>query len=116
MKRYLAVFTSSSDATAQWELLSDQERQKRQAEGMSAWKKWVDDNAQSIVDLGGPLSHAKLVSRDGVSDINNSLAAYTVVEADSQESAAALFENHPHFTIFPGEGVEIMEILPIPGP
>jgi hypothetical protein len=26
-----------------------------------------------------------------------------------------MFENHPHFTIFPGDSVEIMECLPIPG-
>jgi hypothetical protein len=26
-----------------------------------------------------------------------------------------LFENHPHFTIFPGEAIEVMECLPIPG-
>ena len=30
-------------------------------------------------------------------------------------AAAKLFENHPHFTIFPGESVEIMPVLPIPG-
>ena len=28
---------------------------------------------------------------------------------------AKLFEKHPHFTIFPGDSVEIMECLPIPG-
>ena len=38
-----------------------------------------------------------------------------VVRAESHEAAAKLFENHPHFTIFPGEGVEIMPVLPIPG-
>jgi hypothetical protein len=30
-------------------------------------------------------------------------------------SAARLFEKHPHFMIFPGESVEIMPVLPIPG-
>jgi len=25
-----------------------------------------------------------------------------------------LFENHPHFSIFPGDAVEVMEVLPIP--
>ncbi|MBY0280468.1 hypothetical protein K2Z84_34470 [Candidatus Binatia bacterium] len=28
---------------------------------------------------------------------------------------ARMFERHPHFAIFPGEAVEIMEVLPIPG-
>ena len=43
------------------------------------------------------------------------MTGYTVVRADSHESAAKLFEKHPHFTIFPGEAVEIMPVLPIPG-
>ena len=34
---------------------------------------------------------------------------------ESHEAAAQLFLNHPHFTIFPGESVELMECLPIPG-
>jgi hypothetical protein len=37
-----------------------------------------------------------------------------VVCADSHEAAATLFENHPHFMIFPGESVEVMPVLPIP--
>jgi hypothetical protein len=43
------------------------------------------------------------------------MGAYMVVRADSHEAAAKLFEGHPHFTIFPGERVEIMPVLPIPG-
>jgi hypothetical protein len=36
------------------------------------------------------------------------------VRAESHAAAVKLFENHPHFTIFPGESVEVMPILPIP--
>jgi hypothetical protein len=64
--------------------------------------------------MGGPLSRTKLVSTGGVSDIRNNLGAFTVVHAESQDVAARLFLNHPHFTIFPGQGVEVMEVLPIP--
>jgi len=43
------------------------------------------------------------------------MAGYVIVQAESHEAAARLFENHPHFSIFPGAGVEIMECLPVPG-
>lgn len=33
---------------------------------------------------------------------------------ESHEEAAKLFISHPHFKIFPGESVEIMECLPMP--
>jgi hypothetical protein len=35
--------------------------------------------------------------------------------AVADEAAAKLFEKHPHFTNFPGECIEIMPVLPIPG-
>ncbi len=114
MKTYLAVFTGTPGAMARWESLSESERQKLQAQGVAAWKKWAKDNAAAIVQMGGPLSRTKLVSRGGITDIRNNLAAFTIVQAESQEAAAKLFLNHPHFTIFPGEGVEVMEVLPVP--
>ena len=114
MKRYLAVFTGSPAAMAQWETLPEQERRKREGEGIAGWKKWAADNAASIVEMGGPLSRTKLVSKTGITDIRNNLGAFTVVQADSQDAAARLFLNHPHFMLFPGEGVEVMEVLPIP--
>jgi hypothetical protein len=115
MKTYLAVFTGSPTAMARWETISEPERQRKQMEGVAAWKRWVSENAASIVEMGGPLSRTKLVSPNGVSDIRNNLGAFTIVQAESQDAAARLFLNHPHFTIFPGEGVEVMEVLPIPG-
>jgi hypothetical protein len=109
MKKYMAVFTGSPDAMAGWQALDATE-----AEGMQAWKRWVEDNAKAIVDNGAPLGKTKRVTKDGIADTRNNLAAYTVVQAESQEAAARLFEGHPHFTIFPGDGVEIMECLPMP--
>jgi hypothetical protein len=77
--------------------------------------KWGTTHAKSIVVEGGPLGKTKRVSPQGVSDITNTMTGYVVVQAESHEAAAKMFENHPHFTIFPGDSVEIMEVLPIPG-
>jgi hypothetical protein len=115
MSNYLAIFTGSPAALASWESLPEAERKKRETQGMAAWHKWATDNAASIVEMGGPLSRTKLISKAGISDIRNAMAAFTVVKADSQDAAARLFLDHPHFTLFPGEGIEVMEILPIPG-
>ena len=37
------------------------------------------------------------------------------LNARFRDHTAKLFEKHPHFTIFPGESVEVMPVLPIPG-
>ena len=64
--------------------------------------------------MGGPLGETKQVTEHGIEDVSNAMGAYMVVKADSHVAAAKLFDKHPHFTIFPGESVEVMPILPIP--
>jgi hypothetical protein len=114
---YLAVFLGSktSAARAAWDALPEGERHAREREGMTAWRAWAEKHQASVVGMGGPLGKTKRVSRRGLEDTSNQLAAFTLVRADSHEAAARLFENHPHFTIFPGDCIEIMPVLPIPG-
>jgi hypothetical protein len=84
------------------------------AKGMQAWQEWGARHAGQIVDAGGPLGKTKKVSPDGIADISNHIVGYVIVEADDQEAAARMFLDHPHFSIFPGDGVEVMPCLPIP--
>lgn len=116
MKTFLAVFTGSAASREQsgWDSLNDDERRAREESGGRAWAEWMNANADAIVDSGGPLGKTKRVSSEGTADTSNALAAYVVLRAESHAKAAAKFEGHPHFTIFPGDGVEIMERLPIP--
>jgi hypothetical protein len=83
--------------------------------GMAAWTRWMADHASIVVDHGGPLGKTKKASKAGITDTSNAVAGYVVVEAESHEAAAKLFLNHPHFAIFPGDSVQIMQVMPIPG-
>ena len=114
---YLAIFLSdkASPRMAAWKALPDAERQQKVAAGIAAWRAWAEKHKGSIVTIGGPLGKTKRISAEGVEDASNAMGAYSVVRADSHEDAAVLFENHPHFTIFPGKSVEVMPVLPIPG-
>ena len=114
MKKFLAIYTGSAAGMAAWKVLDDAERQRREQAGKAAWGEWVAAHRQRIVDPGAPLGRTKRASAEGIADIRNAMAAYTVVEAESHEAAARMFEQHPHFTIFPGDAVEIMECLPLP--
>ena len=115
MKNFMAVYLGTEAALADWRTLDEQTKKQREKAAMEAWMKWGETNAKSIVDNGGPLGKTKRIDKGGVSDTKNQLTGYTVVKAESHEAAAKLFVNHPHFTLFPGAGVEVMEILPIPG-
>ena len=114
---FLAVFLGSktSPRMTAWLAMPEAERRAREQEGMAAWKAWAERNHAVIVGMGGPLGKTKRVSQRGIEDVTNELSAYVVVHADSHEAAAQLFDGHPHFAIFPGEAVEIMPVLPIPG-
>ena len=114
---FLAVFLGSKTSAkmAAWIALPEAERRAKEQQGIAAWKAWVDKHQAAIVAMGGPLGKTKRVDASGIADIANEMGAFTVVRAPSHEAAAKLFENHPHFAIFPGERIEIMPVLPIPG-
>ena len=114
---FLAVFLGSKTSAnmAAWNALPEAERRAREQRGMAAWKAWVEKHQAALVAMGGPLGKTKKVSAGGIADVSNAMGAFMVVQAPSHEAAAKLFEKHPHFTIFPGEAVEVMPVLPIPG-
>jgi hypothetical protein len=117
MKNFLAIYigTEAGLERSGWNELSEAEREARQAKGIEAWMSWGKEHAAAIVDHGTPLGKTKRASEKGVSDTKNEMVGYVIVKAESHAAAAKLFEKHPHFTLFPGDSVEIMECLPMPG-
>ena len=113
---YLAIFLGSKNGAKRkaWDALSPADRRAKEQEGMAAWKAWADKHQSAIVTMGGPLGSTKKVSAGGIADVANELGAFTIVRADSHEAAARMFEKHPHFSIFPGDSVEVMPVLSIP--
>jgi hypothetical protein len=115
MKKFLAVYTGTAASMARWLQHDEAERKRQEGLGLAAWGKWTTDHQAAVVELGGPVGKTKRVDATGVSDVSNAIAGYSVVQAETQQAAAELFLKHPHFTIFPGDSVEIMECMPIPG-
>jgi hypothetical protein len=114
---FLAVFlgNKSSPKMAAWNALPEAERKAMMQEGIAAWNAWAERHQAAIVGIGGPLGKTKKISDLGIEDISNMLSAYTIVRAESDEAAARMFAKHPHFGNFPGDSVEVMPVLPIPG-
>lgn len=111
MKSFLALYMGSMTATTSPADLSEDTI----AAGMKAWGDWMTRHADVIGVTGGPLGKTMKASKDGVTIMRNAVTGYVVVKAETHEAATALFIDHPHFTIFPGDSVEVMECLPIPG-
>jgi hypothetical protein len=117
LNTFFAVFLGSKTSAkmAAWNDLSEVERKAREQEGIAAWKDWTQRHQGAIVAMGGPLGKTKKIAPTGIEDITNAMAAFTIVQAESHAAAAKLFLNHPHFTSFPGDSIEVMPVLPIPG-
>ena len=114
MKKFVAIYLGSPLTMSDWMNMDEAKRKEREQAGMQAWMDWGNRHQAAIVDQGGPLGKTKRASAGGISDVKNAMTGYVIVQAESHEAAARMFEKHPHFTIFPGEAVEIMECLPIP--
>jgi len=114
MKEFLAIYLGSAAAMDRWTSLDEATRQQKEKAGMEAWSQWAKANEKAIVHPGTPIGKTKRISAQGITDIRNEIGAYTLVQAESQEAAAKLFENHPHFMLFPGDSIEVMECLPMP--
>jgi len=111
MKKFLAIYlgTHAAREASGWNNLDPAKRKEREAAGIKAWGDWMTMNQAAVVDQGGPLGKTKRGSPEGIADTKNTMTGYVIVQAQSHEAAAKLFLNHPHFSIFPGEAVEIME-------
>lgn len=116
MKQFLAVYmgSASESAMTRWKTLDNKTKEEREKIGIAAWISWGERFKDSIVENGAPLGKTKLVNASGITDTKNLMAGYTIVRAESHEAAAKMFVEHPHFSLFPGESVEIMECLPLP--
>ena len=114
---FVAIYLGSMSGARMeaWNAMPEAERRAKEQQGMAAWGAWVEKHKDVLVEMGGPLGKTKRVGAGCTTDVRNLMTGFTVVRAESHEAAAKLFENHPHFTIFPGEAVEIMPVLPIPG-
>ena len=113
----LAVFAGSKTRprSAAWNALTEPQRRPREQEGIGAWQSWSEQQRGAIIARGGPLGKTKRVDPQGPRDITNQLAAFTVVRAPCLDAAPRMLGQHSHFTLFPGEAIEVMPIPPIPG-
>jgi hypothetical protein len=76
---------------------------------MQAWMAWTKKAGSAVVDLGVPLGNSKKIGIAGNADAT--VVGYSVVQADSINSAAKLFDGHPHLKIN-GCSIEIFEQVP----
>jgi hypothetical protein len=111
MPYFLAVYTMQPEDLARFRALPKAEQDAIDAVGLKRWKDWEAANAPSLPNLGGMVGRTTRVTRNGVGPASNSICGYVIVEAETIEAAARLFESHPHIGVFPGDAIDIMPFV-----
>jgi hypothetical protein len=108
MKKYIAIYFAPREKLDEWMHMS----QAEQEAGMDGWNTWGAAHKDALVDFGAPVGKNKRVMAAGITDSQNEVCGYTIVQADSHDAAAKIFTDSPHLT----EGntwVDVLEIMPM---
>ncbi len=111
MKKFMVLYMAPVEMIAEWMKTSEEERKASEAKMREEWNAWMGAHGSSVKETKG-LGKTKTVTSSGVTDTKNGMMLYSVVEAESAEAAAKMFEGHPHLGI-PGASVEVMEASPL---
>lgn len=111
MDRFVAIFSTPARVIDEYRRTATPEQmQAGMQEMMASMKKWMTAHAANIVEGPNSMGKTKRVTAKGASDARNDLLGYLVVQAESHEAAARLFEDHPHLQFIPEFQVEVMPI------
>lgn len=111
MPRFLAVYTMKPEDLAAFRALPKAEQAAIDKKGLAAWEAWDKRNAAAIAGNDVMVGKTKRVTKDGIADSQNQIAGVLLVEAADIDAAAAMFRDHPHITIFCGDGVDVMPVV-----
>ena len=113
MSRFLVLYLTPASVLEEWMNKDPEERKAEEAKMGADWNAWTEKNGSMVMETNGA-GKTKRVTPDGVADVKNDVMMYSIVEADSQEAAAAIFVDHPHLQI-PQATIDIMAINDLSG-
>lgn len=114
MTRFLAVYTMKPEDLAAFRARPKSEQEEIDKVGLKAWEEWRKCNAAAIIGTDVMVGKTRRVTKSGIADAHNQIAGLLIVEAADIAAAAALFQDHPHITIFPGDGIDVMPVVTRP--
>ena len=111
MPRFVAVYTIRRQDIAAFRARPKSEQEAIDKAGLKAWEAWSKRNAAAIVATDVMVGKTMRVTRTGTADAENQIAGFVIVEAADMAAAADLFQDHPHITVFPGDGIDVMPVV-----
>ncbi len=114
MKKFMAIYMMPAAGLGDWMKTDPKTRKAAEVKMQGEWHEWMKKHTTAFTGITAGLGKTKRVTPAGVDDVKNDLMLYSVVEAESADAAAKIFEGHPHLGI-PDAWIDVMEINPLPG-
>lgn len=114
MPRFVAVYTMKPEDLVAFRAQPNTKQEATDKAGVEAWESWAKRNAAAIVATDVMVGKTRRVTKTGITDARNQIAGFLIVEAADITAAARLFEDHPHITVFPGDGIDVMPVVTEP--
>jgi hypothetical protein len=111
MPRFVAVYTMKPEDLAAFRALPKSEQEAVDNVGLKAWEAWSKRNAAAIVATDVMVGKTWRVTKSAIKEAQNQIAGFVIVEAADIAAAADLFRDHPHITVFPGDGIDVMPVV-----
>jgi hypothetical protein len=108
LKKFLVLYLVPNDVMAGWAKTDPATRKPAEEKMQAEWGRWMAQHAK-MVTLTEAAGKTKAVTAAGIGDIKNEIMLYSIVEAETHDSAAKAFANHPHLTI-PQSSIQVMEV------
>jgi hypothetical protein len=113
-KQFMVLYLAPPQVLSDWAKTDPAIRKAAEESMRSGWDRWMRDNAK-MLRITEAAGKTKLVSAAGISDTQNDIMLYSIVQADSHESVAQAFAKHPHLGI-PQASIQVMEVRPLGQP
>lgn len=112
MQKFIVLYRAPAEALAAWSQVPEETRKAGEEKMMAEWNAWMATHGSMVKETYGAGKN-KRVTADGIADAANDIMLYSIVEAESQDAAAAIFIGHTHFGI-PGSSIDIMPANALP--
>jgi hypothetical protein len=110
---FLVLYMIPSAVMDDWKRTSPENRKAAEEKMSGEIHAWTKGRSKIFVDPGAGLGKTKRITSSGALHARNDLAMYAIVEGESQDALARIFESHPHLQI-PESSIEVMEMFPLP--
>ena len=111
MKKYIVLYHAPASFSKMMQSSSPEEMK----EHMGAWMAWAEKCGSHLVDMGTPLGGGMKISPTGSEPSGKDVVGYSILQAESMESAIELLRDHPHLMADDSCAIEVHESLPVPG-